>query len=99
MEKEKIVIKDSKRKKQLVVFQDHPFFNNIKNSLMPDEYRSKMKRMTNVEDGIIEELIASYYEQIEMPNVVIENENGDSKVVKDVYLPFKPLVVYGTMVN
>lgn len=66
MERKKITIKDSRKKPMKVVYDNHPFFNDIANSLMPDEFREIQKKSTNLDDlSFIEEDIKRYYEQIE----------------------------------
>lgn len=87
---EKIVIKDKKRNPQMVIYPDHPYYNEIKNNIMPDEYRAKMKEISNICISVIEEDIREYYEQIENPY---------DEVLKDVVNPFMPLIIVGLITN
>ena len=66
---EKIIIRDSKKNPQVVVDKNYPFFEDIKNSLMPDDYRNKMDEISNLKDEIKESEIKSYYESIENPYI------------------------------
>ena len=61
----KIKIKDSKKEKEKEIYEDHPFFQKIKVSMMPNEYRKQMHEISNVDDEVIEDEIKSYYESIE----------------------------------
>lgn len=90
MEKEKIIIKDTNRNPQMVIYSDHPYYHEIKNSIMPDEYRAEMKKVSNVSETIINEDIEEYYEQIENPY---------DDVLKGVVNPFMPLIIVGLMIN
>lgn len=65
MEKEKILIRDSEKQPQMVVESDHPLYEEIKNTLMPDDYRKIMKEQSNLRSYRIEETIRFYYESIE----------------------------------
>lgn len=67
MEKEKIIIRDKRRNPQLEIYSDHPLFEQIKNSMMPDDYREEMDKISNVDDDFREDIIKSYYQAIEDP--------------------------------
>lgn len=90
MEKEKIIIKDKKRNPQMVIYPDHPYYNEIKNNIMPDEYRAKMKEISNIKASRIEEDIREYYEQIENPY---------DEVLTGVVNPFMPLILGVLWIN
>lgn len=87
---EKIVIKDKLRNPQMVIYPDHPYYNEIKNNIMPDEYRAKMKEISNICTSIIEEDIREYYEQIENPY---------NEFLEGVVNPFMPLILGGLWIN
>lgn len=87
---EKIVIKDKLRNPQMVIYPDHPYYNEIKNNIMPDEYRAKMEEISNVCASIIEADIREYYEQIENPY---------DEILEGVVNPFMPLILGGLWIN
>lgn len=90
---EKIIIKDSKRNPQVVIDSAHPFYNDIKNSLMPDEYRIEQRKISNLPDSFIEECIKNYYKQIEAPY-------GDNEISKKAKIAiFFPLLPIGILIN
>lgn len=84
---EKIMIKDSKRKQQKIIDSTHPFYKEVKNSLMPDEFRIKQKKISNMSDEIIEEAIKDYYEQLEAP---YGNSELSNKLKIAIFLPLTP---------
>lgn len=90
MKKEKIIIKDSKRKPQLVIDSDHPHFESVKKTMMPDEFREKMSEISNLGSKVIENLINDYYKQLEHPY---------DDTFKDVVFPLRPLAPMGIMIN
>lgn len=87
---EKIVIKDKKRNPQMVIYPNHPYYNEIKNNIMPDEYRAKMKEISNIKSSRIEEDIREYYEQIENPY---------DEILEGVVNPFMPLILVSLRIN
>lgn len=84
MEKQKITIKDRKMNPQKVVYENHPFFNEIKNSLMPDDFREEMSKISNLSEADLEEIISTYYERIEVPYI-------NDGVLKGILCPFYEL--------
>ena len=89
MGKEKIIIQDSKRNPQMVIMKDHPFFEQIKRSMMPDEYRIKQREISNLDESLIEESINDYYESIQNPNIELNGIKGTGL--------FSPLMPIGIM--
>lgn len=65
MEKQKIIIRDKKKKHPVVVYSDHPYYEEIKSTIMPDEYRDTMHKISDLPDDIIEDYVKLYYELIE----------------------------------
>ena len=90
MKKEKITIKDSKRKPQLIIDEDHPHFESVKSSMMPDEFREKMGEISNLDSEVIEEQINNYYKQLEHPY---------DDTFKEVVFPLRPLVPMAIIIN
>lgn len=90
MDKGKIIIKDKLRNPQLVIYPDHPYYNEIKNNIMSDDYRAKMKEISNVKASKIEEIIKNYYRRIENPY---------DKITKIIVKPFVPLVLVSLRIN
>lgn len=90
MKKEKIIIKDSKRKPQLVIDSDHPHFESVKKTMMPDEYRKKMGEISNLGSEFIEDSINYYYKQIENPY---------DDTFKEVVIPLMPLVPMSIIID
>lgn len=90
MEKEKIIIKDKNRNPQMVIYSDHPYYHEIKNNIMPDEYRATMRKISNVSPQKIEVLIKNYYRRIEHPY---------DEITKIIVKPFVPLVLVSLRIN
>lgn len=90
MEKEKTIIRDQRRSPELEIDSDHPYFKEIKNSLMPDDYRAGMDRISNIEDDVREEIIKDYYKQIENPY---------DETFHEVVIPFFPLTPIDLWIN
>ncbi|MDO4595316.1 MAG: hypothetical protein Q4B52_08060 [Tissierellia bacterium] len=73
----KIKIKDSKIENEKVIYENHPFFEKIRSSMMPNEYRKQMHEISNVGDQFIEDEIKLYYESIE----AVENKKTNSMYI------------------
>lgn len=90
MKKEKITIKDYKRKPQLIIDADHPHFESVKTSMMPDEFREKMGEISNVDSEVIEDQINDYYKQLETPY---------DDTFQGIVFPFRLLVPMDIIIN
>ena len=74
----------------MVIYPDHPYYNEIKNNIMPDDYRAKMKEISNIKASRIEEIIKNYYRRIENPY---------DEITKSIVLSFVPLVLVSLRIN
>ncbi|PKK40390.1 hypothetical protein ABB02_00376 [Clostridiaceae bacterium JG1575] len=94
MEKEKITIRDKRKNPQMVIDEDHPYFQAVKTGMMPDDYRKEMDETSNLDDEFREEAIGEYYKQIESPRCVYIKELDLKQI-----LPMFPLIPVGIMID